>query len=29
LSLKNNRSKFKTVGELPIILKEYIEYTPT
>ena len=29
LSLKNNQSKFKTAGDLPIILEEIIEYTPT
>ena len=27
-SLRNNRLKFKTVGKLPIILAEFIEYTP-
>ena len=25
-SLRNNRLKFKTSGELPIILEEYVEY---
>ena len=29
LSLRNNRLKFKTAGKLPIILEEFIEYTPT
>ena len=29
LSLKNNRLKFKTAGNLPIISEEIIEYTPT
>jgi hypothetical protein len=24
----NNRSTFKTAGKLPIILEEFIEYTP-
>ena len=28
LSFRNNRLKFKTAGELPIILEEFIEYTP-
>ena len=28
LSLRNNRLKFKTAGKLPIILEEFIEYTP-
>ena len=28
LSLRNNRLKFKTTGKLPIILEEFIEYTP-
>ena len=28
LSLKNNRLKFKTAGKLPIVLEEFIEYTP-
>ena len=28
LSLINNRLKFKTAGELPIVLEEFIEYTP-
>jgi hypothetical protein len=28
LSLRNNRLKFKTAGELPIVLEEFIEYTP-
>ena len=28
LSLKNDRLKFKTIGKLPIILEECIEYTP-
>ena len=27
LSLKNNRLKFKTAGELPITLQEFMEYT--
>ena len=27
-SLRNNRLKFKTTGQLPIILEEFIEYTP-
>ena len=27
LSLRNNRLKFETSGELPIILEESIEYT--
>ena len=27
LSLRNNRSKFETLGELPFILEESIEYT--
>jgi hypothetical protein len=28
LSSRNNRWKFKIVGELPIALEEFIEYTP-
>ena len=28
LNLRNNRLKFKTAGELLIILEEFIEYTP-
>jgi hypothetical protein len=28
VDLRNNRLKFKTAGELPIILEEFIEYTP-
>ena len=28
LSLRNNRLKFKIAGKLPIILEEYIAYTP-
>ena len=28
VSLRNNRLKFKTAGKLPIILEEFIEYTP-
>ena len=28
LSLKNNRLQFKIAGKLPIILEEFIEYTP-
>ena len=28
LSLRNNRLNFKTVGKLPVILEEFIEYTP-
>ena len=28
LSLRNNQLKFKTAGKLPIILEEFIEYTP-
>ena len=28
LSLRNNRLKFKAAGKLPIILEEFIEYTP-
>ena len=28
LSLRNNWLKFKTAGKLPIILEEFIEYTP-
>ena len=28
LSLRNNRLKLKTAGKLPIILEEFIEYTP-
>ena len=28
LSLRSNRLKFKPSGELPIILEEFIEYTP-
>jgi hypothetical protein len=28
LSLRNNRSKFKTAGELPIILEEFIGIYP-
>jgi hypothetical protein len=27
LSLRNNRLKFKTSGELPITLEDFIEYT--
>ena len=28
LSLKNNRLKMKTAEKLPLILEEFIEYTP-
>ena len=28
LSLRNNQLKFKIAGKLPIILEEFIEYTP-
>ena len=28
LSLRNNRLKFRASGKLPIILEEFIEYTP-
>ena len=28
VDLKNNRLKFKTAGKLPVILEEFIEYTP-
>ena len=28
LSLRYNRLKFKTAGKLPIVLEEFIEYTP-
>ena len=28
LSLRNNRLKFKIAGKLPIILEEFMEYTP-
>ena len=28
LSLRNDWSQFKFVGKLPIILEEFIEYTP-
>ena len=28
LSLRNNRLKFKTAGKLPVILEEFIAYTP-
>jgi hypothetical protein len=28
VELRNNRLKFKIAGKLPIILEEFIEYTP-
>jgi hypothetical protein len=28
LSLRNNRLNFKTAGRLPIVLEEFMEYTP-
>ena len=28
VELRNNRLKFKTGGKLPIILEEFLEYTP-
>ena len=28
LSLRNNRLKFKIAGKVPLILEEFIEYTP-
>ena len=28
VEFENNRLKFKTAGKLPIILEEFVEYTP-
>ena len=29
VEFENNMLKFKTLGKLPIVLEEFIEYTPT
>ena len=29
VELRNNQLKFKTTRKLPIVLEEFIEYTPT